>query len=920
MSQRFQALRDGLLAARSPSWAAGVVLALLIVVGYAFGLPVLLKLEGSNADWLWTSGRIDPPPGSDKVVHLDIDDGALNTVGRWPWPRRRIADAVRMIDELGARVIVLDILLIDPQEGGTDDDVLAQTLRQCRATTVLAVHATEKARLGKLWQSAAGRRSWSAVRNVLRRDITLEADEIVTQAKLTAVYAAQVQEFTLGLKELVVSELATEFRRRGELSVENLEQTLVPATKRKRNRRFAEQRIMHAAVRREQSEQALERRLPKAQPGAEYAQAHEVIPPLTKFAEAVSAIGVSNANTDHDGRLRRVTIRWERRGFVYPQLGVAAAAAYLRIPSESLAAAPFAVDQAQAGFQLESEDLLLAWPRIDPARPIQGLSKHTSLGQILGLFDEEREVVRPMEARYLEITRNLLRDNLPDVAFEAGDLKNPTRRKEIEDEIFGEAKFRLDENLAVRQEDHDDAGGALTQLLALEGWVNRHRELERARRIFGKARERLHKTVADKLVLVGWSATGNFGDFFLTAAHERTPGVVAHGVAAGAIIEGYVFKESPLWVGILLTGLLGVLAAFLTDRLDPRISLLAVLVVGGLLFAFNTLIAFGRWRIIVATTTPLASITFAWASTLLLKTIKEKREKAQLKRQFGARISRRLFDHLLDNPDQIHMEGEEREVTCFFSDLAGFTSISERLDSRATVALLNRYMWAMNDELTQLSAYVNKFLGDGIMAVWGCFVVDTPHAERACRAALRCGTRLEKLNASPDLQDLPRLRMRIGIATGVVTVGDCGAPPDLRDYTVIGDTANLAARLESANKQFGTRILINGRTREMLPDDILCRSLGTITVVGQTQTTEIHAVVAESAQATPADYALIESTEKAVALFRDGRLEEARLAWHAQVQQHGESPLATVYLAETERLLAEGDAAESDGVLRLTHK
>ena len=114
-------------------------------------------------------------------------------------------------------------------------------------------------------------------------------------------------------------------------------------------------------------------------------------------------------------------------------------------------------------------------------------------------------------------------------------------------------------------------------------------------------------------------------------------------------------------------------------------------------------------------------------------------------------------------------------------------------------------MWAMNDELSKHHAYVNKFLGDGIMAVWGAFALNTPHAERAARASLGCMTRLAVLNKDEDFADLPDLSMRIGIATGVVTVGDCGAPPDLRDYTVIGDSANLAARPHTRTRKLFLR-------------------------------------------------------------------------------------------------------------------
>jgi adenylate cyclase len=224
-------------------------------------------------------------------------------------------------------------------------------------------------------------------------------------------------------------------------------------------------------------------------------------------------------------------------------------------------------------------------------------------------------------------------------------------------------------------------------------------------------------------------------------------------------------------------------------------------------------------------------------------------------------------------------------------------------------------MYAMNEVLTKHAAYVNKFLGDGIMTVWGAFERDTPHAQNACRAALECFERLAEFNRSKEVEGLPDLSMRIGIATGVVTLGDCGAPPDLQDYTVIGDTANLAARLESANKQFGTRILINGRTKELLSEDIVTRPLGRVTVVGQKRPSEIHEVMGIAGSLTAEDQERITKTQGAVAAFAEQRFDDARAAWNSLRADPRTATLAGLYLEELD-----APAENFDGVLHLTKK
>jgi adenylate cyclase len=447
-------------------------------------------------------------------------------------------------------------------------------------------------------------------------------------------------------------------------------------------------------------------------------------------------------------------------------------------------------------------------------------------------------------------------------------------------------------------------------------WLRLREETTAARRELARARAQLEGVIHGRLVLVGWNATGNFGDFFPTAAHERTPGVVAHAIVANSALTGYAVRPMGAWAGTALTLALGAAAAFLAAATGPRLSFLLALLLA--LLACAAAVGLFAARIVPPLATPLISIFVCWAGVVTMEGVHVLREKAQLRKQFGARISPQLFKYLIDHPDQVSLEGEEKEVTCFFSDLAGFTSISEKLDSRRTVALLNRYMAAMNAELTLREAYVNKFLGDGIMAVWGAFVRDPRQVELACRAALACIHRLEELAAELVAQGLPHLSMRVGIATGVGTVGDCGAPPDLRDYTVIGDTANLAARLESANKQFGTRILIDGRTKDLLPGDLLTRPLGHVAVAGQEQATDLHELVAEKGRETPEQRDLIERTVRAIELFRAGDLEGASGAWRGIAAAHGRSPAADLYLSEIAARLAERGPAEP--VLRLSKK
>jgi adenylate cyclase len=323
------------------------------------------------------------------------------------------------------------------------------------------------------------------------------------------------------------------------------------------------------------------------------------------------------------------------------------------------------------------------------------------------------------------------------------------------------------------------------------------------------------------------------------------------------------------------------------------------------------LLLFVDHGLVVPLVAPIAAGAAAWIGSTALQAALAQRDQRRITRQFKTRVAPELVDWLVEHPDALSMAGEPREVTAFFVDLAGFTSLAEELGAPKTVALLNRCMTAATDALTANGAYVNKYLGDGLMAFWSAFRPDPEQAAHACRAALAVQAALA------DVVEGARVTARIGIATGRVIVGDCGAPPRLHDYTAIGDAINLAARLESANKQFGTQILVDGRTREQAGDGSLrFRSCGRVAVVGQTTPVDLHELVAEDGPPDATDAVeAIELTEAAVEAFRDGDLERSSELFLRLEAEAGPSKLAGVYLDAIARA-----PSGFDGVLRLQSK
>ena len=233
-------------------------------------------------------------------------------------------------------------------------------------------------------------------------------------------------------------------------------------------------------------------------------------------------------------------------------------------------------------------------------------------------------------------------------------------------------------------------------------------------------------------------------------------------------------------------------------------------------------------------------LTFVTLALFLLYTYfegkrrKEEAAKLQIKGAFQQYVAPEVINEILKDPEKLKLGGEKKELTIFFSDLQGFTSISEGMDPESLTAFLNDYLSEMTDIIHAEGGTIDKYEGDAIVAFWNAPLDVDEHAVRAVRAALRCQAGLTNMQLNIPQHIGKDLRMRIGIHTGPAVVGNMGSHTRF-DYTVIGDAVNLASRLEGANKQFGTYTMISEASRELLQDQFATRELARLNVVGRSQ-------------------------------------------------------------------------------------
>lgn len=349
----------------------------------------------------------------------------------------------------------------------------------------------------------------------------------------------------------------------------------------------------------------------------------------------------------------------------------------------------------------------------------------------------------------------------------------------------------------------------------------------------------------DSYVFFGLTAPG-LHDLRATPLDGVAPGVEIHATMLDNLLTGDFLREAPpAWNFALTLAWAGLAAAvILSCRQAWQSGLALAALLPWPLFA--GFFAYGR-GIWLPVAEPVVALGLALVGGLLFNFATEGRKKRYIKRAFSQYLHPTVIEQLLNQPERLRLGGERRELSIFFSDLQGFTTISERLEPERLTLLLNEYLSAMTDCLLAAGGTIDKYEGDAIIAFWNAPLAQPDHAERAVRAALRCQARLTELRPDFLARFGSELYMRVGLNTGPVVVGNLGSSQRF-DYSILGDGANVAARLEGVNKEFGTPILLSETCRRQLPPDLAVREIGLVRVVGRREPIRVF----EPLAATPA--------------------------------------------------------------------
>lgn len=956
-----------------------------------------LELQAYKQRVRWCNS-VDASPS---IVHVDIDDSSLERMGRWPWHRDRLADIIRILKELGAGYILVDLLLSEPEDIYLDDpglldhsglgrDVhfvgsisernkvygdleLADAIRSA-GNVILAVQLTTWSpnhpdgladRILGRKQEGKSLAAGDVIRALrlkdtpeVRRFVRMEClrlrirDDLLCDFTLApadlavrlAVAVADIDAVLAGVKRRVARELVDEFFAPG--SIPKLIDVLASILGTNQHRRNADTKDIEDAYLNRRACYALHRKLPASDPDTLplLHRVDEIVPPDHRFSEAAEDIGAVTFTHDADGSVLRVPLVIDYEGKSIEHFGFSAAAhilnldvEHLRMPDHRTLVIPRRSGGGPLEIPIDGQGcLLIPWTRTGPDWRRGADFPHIPIAKIWELVDTRHRIEQNQVLSDYLLADVVAASKGEFRVLANGDAPGPaqpiradhTYRRKVNtylgldhrlhlarltgDRTPEELESTAGRSLALRAEIEQEQRLAVSAVRsackefeeipraqievdpslkrdarrfheALRLIENDITELENTNRdlaaVAEKLKQILSRHVTGKYVFIGYAATGQ-GDIVATPIDDETNGVMCHANILNAFLQNRFITRAPRWIEIGVCLLLGALISFVTATRGPHFALITTL---GLILAytlFNGFVLFLRWDLWLAFVPVVITMLLVWASVTLFRQLTAERDRRLFRRQLSQYTSPAIAAKIAESPEaaQAFKAVQTRDMTCFFSDLHGFTSITETEDAELVQQVLNIYFEHMSRAIWDHHGLINKFMGDGIMAFFNPSVDPLPdHARVACETALATLEQLERLKH--DQADTPaghifgQLKMRVGLAAGPCKNGDMGS--ELKaDYTVIGDVVNLAARLEPANKVFGTRIMVSGPVRDRVKDDYEFRYLAELQVKGKKQTVPAYEIVGRRGKPTEEVRDYIRRFEAGVELYKQRRWDD----------------------------------------------
>jgi adenylate cyclase len=454
-------------------------------------------------------------------------------------------------------------------------------------------------------------------------------------------------------------------------------------------------------------------------------------------------------------------------------------------------------------------------------------------------------------------------------------------------------------------------------------------------------REETEKRVKDSLCVIGVDAT-SMTDLGLITFQERFPNVGTYGALANMILSNEFLDDAPWYISFILALVFSLTLSFIIKKLGTGQSVLVGVIAISLTIGI-ILLFFVLTKRYLGLVVPFTAVTFTFFTLIGFNFLSTVREKAFIRSAFSRYLAPAVIDQIIADPSKLNLGGRDLFMTAIFTDLRGFSTVSEKLSASALVELLNLYLTEMSNIILTNQGTIDKYEGDAIIAFFGAPITCEDHAIQACRSALQIkkaeiefNLRLGERPISPE-QISPRFKnvwtegmdwrsfigdiyTRLGINTGEMVVGNMGTPNKM-DYTIMGNAVNLAARLEGVNKQYHTGgILLSEYTKEKLGDEFVLRSLDRVRVVGIDTPLRLYELLAFRADSSPELLDMSASWEKGIIAYEAKDFIEAGRLFTEILAKNSKDLTAKLYIDRCERYKNTPPPSAWDGVNNLTEK
>jgi adenylate cyclase len=898
-----------------------VILIPLLVAGAfaAFNqLDFYVGLERSVYDLLL---HVKPAiPEEQSLLFLDIDDTAIAQVGQFPWSRDIMADGLILLKEFQAAYAVFDIEYTEQSPRGVNVAFLNEEIPEIFGQEFAVISQNIQDLFFALQSGMISLRdAEDYVQDLtgltdMSRDILL--DKVREISRDNDAYLGQAARL-FGKAYLTVNMLPE-----AEDVISDALRNYVLENIARKQIQLAEDFIPDPSL-----------------------SAVDIRPAILPILQGADGAGFPNVIVDSDGVRRRIELVREYNGHYFAQLAFSPLLDWLGNPTVELRNRQIVLRDAEVGENLrkdivipmtEDYKFLINWPKakyLESFRHIGyfSLVRHKRLEEDL-LYNlkimDQVGYLSYFEGDFALLDAHRYADSLLQEVLQGGDPALMADYREVRETFFQAIGEYL--NGPAEQQILDQVEALLSSDEIPEEDKAAYREIGRqVPEVFtstrglsnelARVRKTLQEAIPGAFCIIGWTGTSTT-DIGVNPFEEEYMNVGTHASLVNTILQERFLDELPWWYGAALGAVLALIIAFVIRRLNPLLSILigigflVVIIVAGAAFFL-----FSGWYLYLLTS--VLTIFFTLAAVILIKFLLLEQEKSFIRNAFSHYLSTDVINELIADPDKLELGGEKKYLTAMFTDVQGFSSISEVLDPTDLVKLLNAYLTEMSNIILDLKGTIDKYEGDAIIAFFGAPVPFEDHPARACRAAVRMKKIEQHLNEHFVNNKLSPSAVftRIGINTGEMVVGNMGTKQKM-DYTIMGNSVNLASRLEGANKTYGTWTLISEETYNRAGGDFTVRKMDRVRVVNIKEPVRLYELIDEKSSTDADTLEVVELFHKGLELF-ETRQWDAAIAEFRKAQRilPGDGP-SDVFIKRCQGFQKKSPPASWDGVFNMSMK